>query len=175
MTSLGTIRLLAWWLVFCKETRRKPLISPWHSCRIHTWWTHFCCILWAAPELLACPHSREVSWIPPLDSRLTVTLQKAKGRKTWLWSSIMSNLLCKSSGSYKYRDRRSGEGCKAPAVSKYTDPCREPMAPSALTIFLSLFILSYFRWINLMGDWSFGWLCCFLYSGHRSWKMCYVC
>lgn len=110
MASLVTIRLLPWWLVFCKETRWL-LRSPWRSCRIHTWWTHFCCILLAAPELLACPHSREVSWILPLDRRLMVTLQKAEGWKAWLWSSIMSNLLCKSSRSYKYRERLSGEGC----------------------------------------------------------------
>lgn len=133
LASLGTIRLLLWWLGFCEGTRWKLFRSPWRSCRIHMQWTHFCCILLAAPELLlACQHSREVSWIPPLDSRLMVTLQKAEEWKTWLWSSIMANPLCKRS-CLTYR-----ETIKGSLLSFCCEQTRRPMAPSALTIFLAL-------------------------------------
>lgn len=72
-------------------------LSP--SCRIHRQWTHFCCILLATRELLARPHSREVSWAPPLDGRLMVALQKTyKGWKTCSWTSGRSHIERKNTG-----------------------------------------------------------------------------
>lgn len=141
------------------------------SCRVHTEWAHFWCILLGTHELLACPHSREVSWTPPLDGRLMVALQRLMRDGSHAHGHLQGLIYSAREPHHVERERMS-EGASRMSLWVNTDSWVENLG--LLQLFPSLgpclFSLWYFRGAGCLGNWFFECLPCFLYSWSRGWK-----
>lgn len=144
-------------------------LSP--SCRVHTEWAHFCCILLATHELLACPHSREVSWTPPLDGRLMVAPQRLMRDGSHAHRHLEGLIYSAREPRHIERERIL-EGASRMSLWVNIDSWVENLG--LLQLFQSLgpclFSLWYFRWTGCLGNCFFECLPCFLYSYSRDLK-----